>query len=64
MSTEVSHTAWIRNVGRMLKLIPLRGSILILALSLSACASLPKKSDVAIGKERFAYAFREPASQQ
>ena len=41
-----------------------RGFMTALALLLCACASLPDKSDVVIGKERFAYALRgtgEPA---
>lgn len=34
------------------------GLIVIMALLLSACASLPEKNGVAVGKERFAYALR------
>ena len=47
-------------MGRVQELIGLlgRGCMVALALLLCACASLPDKSDVAIGKERFAYAIR------
>ena len=47
-------------MGRAQKLIRLlgRGFMPALALSLCACANLPNKNDVAIGKERFAYALR------
>ena len=46
------------------KMISLCGIAAMLALLLSACAGLPDKADVSIGKERFSYALRgagEPA---
>jgi pimeloyl-ACP methyl ester carboxylesterase len=51
-------------MDKTLKLIPWHGFIAMLALLLSACASLPDKADVPVGNERFAYALRgtgEPA---
>lgn len=47
-------------MARAQKLIRLlgHGFMPVLALSLCACTSLPDKSDVAIGKERFTYALR------
>ena len=47
-------------MDRAKKLIRLlgHGFMATVALSLCACANLPNKNDVAIGKERFAYALR------
>lgn len=45
------------NMARALRQ-PHCGLIVIIALLLSACASLPEKNGVAVGKERFAYVLR------
>ncbi|MFH0782513.1 MAG: alpha/beta hydrolase [Pseudomonadota bacterium] len=45
-------------MDRTSKIISSRGMSAILVLLLSACAGLPEKADVSIGKERFSYALR------